>query len=74
MTLRVSKGAHTLFFIIQKKMFDKLKVKPNSDFVLSTLMTTWLDKENKSEDLEKAMGYMYQIEEKPKDSYEGHFQ
>ena len=63
-TIRVSPGAHTLFFIIQKKMQEQLKVKPNSDFVLSVLMTTWLDKENNKEDMEKAAGYIYQMEEK----------
>ena len=63
-TIRVSPGAHTLFFIIQRRMENKLKVKPNANYVLSVLMTTWADKENQKEDLEKAIGSMYQLEEK----------
>ena len=63
-TIRVSPGAHTLFFIIQLRMENKLKVKPNANYVLSVLMTTWADKENQKEDMEKAIGSMYQLEEK----------
>ncbi len=69
-TIRVSPGAHTLFFIIQKKMQAKFKIKPNSSYVLSKLMTDWLEKERLSEDMEKAAGYIYKLEEKP---YGDHF-
>ena len=69
-TIRVSPGAHTLFFIIQGKMQAKLKVKPNADYVLSVLMTDWLEKEQQATDMEKAAGYIYKLEEKP---YSEHF-
>ena len=64
-TIRVSPGAHTLFFIIMDKMHKELKVKPNSDFVLSVLMTTWIEKNDVKLALDQTTGSMYQLEEKP---------
>ena len=73
-TIRVSPGAHTLFFIIQDKIQKKMNVKPNSSYVLSVLMTTWLEKEEVSFAMDQTTGTMYQLEEKPKDSYGDAFQ
>ena len=63
-TIRVSPGAHTLFFIIQGKMHNDLKVKPNANFVLSVLMTEWLEKREVKLALDQTSGSMYQLEEK----------